>query len=578
MKSNQFVLWERANRELVAKSLAELIYEDVLITNSNLENFFVQLKSGVKYEFSGKRGVWDFLQIDEQSIKRVPALSQLLAAQFFLDAQLDLEMTNITLAHFMEEMNNTLFSEMKVLENKTGIDTSDLVSLSGEEIQAYLSGHPKILLNKGRIGFSTTDLEKYAPEHKNEFQVKWLAVKKDYLLEGISERSPFSFTENLLDKNDTQKLINELVAYDVDANNYHFLPVHPWQFNRFIKAQFQNEIVQNIIIPLSEAGPFYTPQISVRTLSDKKQNHFDLKLSLTILNTSAYRGIAKENIKSGPHLSIFIEDICKKDSLLTSLNTKVLKEVYAASFNHPTYSQITDAPYRYNELLGCVVRESAQSYLKENERAIMTGSLFYVGDDQNSLIGEYIKRSQLSPLEWVKQYFKHIVIPLYHLQLTYGIGIVSHGQNIVLRLTDFCPSGMFIKDFQGDLRISNNSIDQLPKELKDLKSLPPEYLIHDLITGHFVTVLRFISPLLEKFNLLSEDLFYEALTEEISHYLKLHHSKISVSSPLHLQRPEFEKVILNKVRFKIGYEDSASRPLPLLGKNLKNPLATRNIL
>jgi aerobactin synthase len=578
MKSDQFSLWEKANRELVAKSLSELLYEEVLVADSNLEMYFVQLKSSVKYEFIGKKGAWDFLQIDEQSIKRVPEVTTLTAAQFFLDAHLDLEMTFITLTHFMEEMNNTLYSEMKILENKANITTTELSSFSGEEIQAYLSGHPKILLNKGRIGFSTSDLEKYAPEYGNDFQVKWVAIKKELLLEGISERSPFSFTCNLLDKNDALKLINELAANGVEVNDYKLIPVHPWQFNRFIQVQFQSEIAEGFIIPLSVAGPHYTPQISIRTLADKKKNTYDLKLSLSILNTSAYRGIAADSIKMGPQLSFFIEDICKKDSLLASVNTKVLKEVYGASYIHPTYSQIKEAPYRYNELLGCVVRESAQSYLAENERAIMTGSLFYVGDDQLSLIGEYIRKSKLTAADWMRSYFKHVVLPLYHLQLSYGIGIVSHGQNIVLRLTDNTPSGMFIKDFQGDLRVSKNSVDQLPNELRDLKSLPPEYLIHDLITGHFVTVLRFISPILEKFNLLSEAQFYQILNIEIYEYLKSHHSDLSISSPLHLQRPEFEKVILNKVRFKIGYEDSASRPLPMLGKNLLNPLVSRNIL
>lgn len=548
--------WKKANVDLISKSLAELIYEEVLSADIVNDHYIVQLLSEVRYKFKGKNSIWGFFQIEVESLERIPALDSLSAAQFFLDSQEDLGMSNITLAHFMEEMNNTLYSEMKILEKKSEKKTPELAELSGNEIQAYLSGHPKILLNKGRLGFSSSDLKKYAPENQNEFQVIWLAVKKDILMESDSD---FSF--------------DTLVEFEINQDQFKLIPVHPWQLDRFIRIQYQQEFAAGNIIELGKAGPLYSPQISIRTLADKTSAQFDLKLSLTILNTSAYRGISTETLKCGPALSRYLERICQNDQLLQS--TRVLKEVYAASIQHPYFSKVQDAPYRYNELLGCVVRESAESSLLKNEKAVMAGSLFYVGSDDLSLLGEYISRSQLSAEEWMKRYFQHVIIPLYHLQLNYGIGIVSHGQNITLLLKDFAPSGMFVKDFQGDLRISEKFADQLPEELRILKTLPPEYLIHDLITGHFITVLRFISPILEKENLLSESRFYEILGDEIKHYLQTYHSDLPENHALNLLRPEFEKVILNKVRFKIGYEDSASRPLPILGKNLQNPLVNR---
>ena len=558
-------LWNKANLQLISKSLAELLYEEILKADTENEFVVVHLQSGISYKFSGHLGAWDFYQIDESTLQRIPELPNLTAAQFFLDAQVDLGMSQVTLTHFMEEMNNTLFSEMIILENQSSIATSELAKLSGNEIQAFLSGHPKILLNKGRLGFSANDLEKYAPEYQNDFKVFWLAIKKELLL----QTSPFSFENTVLTTNEYAELISE---FNLNMNEYQLVPVHPWQFNRFIRSQYQADLVSNNIIPLKKTGQLFTPQISIRTLTGK---NYDLKLSLTILNTSAYRGLSPETLKLGPELSDYMQDICEKDEYLKSTRTNVLKEAYASSMSHSIFSQIKDAPYRYNELLGCVLRESAESKIAENERAIMTGSLFYQGPDGETLIGEYTKLSGLSPETWIRKYFCHVIIPLYHLQLKYGIGIVSHGQNITLVLKDFAPAGMFIKDFQGDLRVSDKIIDKLPGNLKQLKTLPSEYLIHDLITGHFITVLRFISPLLEKTKLMSEDNFYKILSNEISNYLKQYHPDLPLTNPLNLLRAEFEKVILNKVRFQIGYEDSACRPLPLLGSNLKNPLAQR---
>ncbi len=555
--------WNAVNIQLVAKSLAELIYEEVLSAQESGGYFTVTLKSGVKYKFEAKRGAWDFLQINPSSIKRSPEIENIDAAVFFQDANDDLGMSEITLTHFNEEMNNTLFSEMKVLENRENVKSSDLALLSGEELQPYLSGHPKILLNKGRIGFSTRDLEKYAPEHKDKFQLMWIAVKKNALIEACSKGLKDYFQDKLLK-----------ISFDFSMEDYSLMPVHPWQYTRFIEVQFQKEIAQKTIIPLTEMGPFYTPQISIRTLSNASDiKEFDLKLSLTILNTSAYRGISSESISVGPELSEYMAEMCQADPLLKAANTDVLKEVYASGLIHQGFGAIKEAPYRYKELLGCVVRESASSKLKADEKAIMTGALFYVDNDGQSLIGEYIKRSGVSAQEWIKSYFAHVVIPLYHLQLTKGIGIVSHGQNIVLKLKSNLPAGMFIKDFQGDLRINQDFIHHFPENFKQLKALPGNYLIHDLITGHFITVLRFISPILEVQNILSEKEFYSLLGMEIDNYLKKFHPHLPVNNPMNLLRPEFEKVILNKVRFKIGYEDSSARPLPLLGKNLINPLA-----
>ena len=562
--------WKKVNVELVAKSLAELLYEEIFFATEDKKKgtYSVHLKSGIIYRFEAKKSTWDFFQIAPDTIERIPQIASLEATVFFQDANADLEMSDITFAHFNEELHNTLYSEMKILHNRKNRNASELALLSGEELQPYLSGHPKILLNKGRIGFSANDLEKYAPEYCGKFQLMWIAVKKSELLEASSEEMRNYFKNQLL-KNDLE----------FTSDDYSLIPVHPWQFDRFIKVQFQKEIAQKSIIVLREMGPFYQPQISIRTLSNiSDPSAYDLKLSLTILNTSAYRGIASDCIHIGPKLSEKIEQICQTDPLLIESNTSVLKEVYAASFVHPDFHAIKNAPYRYKEFLGCVVRESANSKIAKDEKAIMTGSLFFVDDKGCSLIGEYINRSGLSAEEWIKRYFSHVVIPLYHLQLSKGIGIVSHGQNIVLKLKSYKPSGMFIKDFQGDLRINQDYIKNYPESFKTIKTLPGQYLIHDLITGHFITVLRFISPILDKQKKLSEKKFYEILSLEIENYLQKYHPELKSNDPMNLLRPEFERVILNKVRFKNGYEDSAQRPLPLLGKNLINPLANQDAL
>ena len=212
------------------------------------------------------------------------------------------------------------------------------------------------------------------------------------------------------------------------------------------------------------------------------------------------------------------------------------------------------------------------SKLAPNEQAILTGCLVHHDLCKESLIGAYILKSGLTVREWLKDYFRVVIIPLYHLQLKYGVGLVSHGQNIILKMRDFRPVGIILKDFQGDLRLSDNSplLDR-PHfcEIADkLDKMPANYLIHDLMTGHMVTVLRFVSEVLEESDGFKEIEFYQILALVVSEYLE---NRI-VDPELNILNESVHRILLNKVRFKVGYSDSCVRPKPALGENILNPL------
>ena len=62
----------------------------------------------------------------------------------------------------------------------------------------------------------------------------------------------------------------------------------------------------------------------------------------------------------------------------------------------------------------------------------------------------------------------------------------------------------------------------LDQDIQDnLVRLPSHYLIHDLLTGHFVTVLRFVSPMLESTGI-TEAEFYRLLKSTLQEYQSQH--------------------------------------------------------
>lgn len=551
---NSFELWDIANRNLIAKAIRELVFEQVLSLKELATTF--RIKS---WEFTGEVGIWGDLRVDPMSIQNSGELS---AAQFFIDIQDDLEIDDILLANFLEELHNTLYADLTILKKNSKTTLGELCKLDGEALQAFLHGHPKLILNKGRIGFNENDHRDFAPENQVATKLFWAAIRKSEL-----KLSDASFTPESFGSADQARLKLVFQEQQLALEDYFLMPFHPWQWERFICMQFAGEIANKTIIPLGEMGDLYLPQISLRTMrnaSDSKK--LDIKLPLTVLNTSAIRGLSSKYATLGTKLTALLEDICAKDPLLK--NTQTLAEIGGAFYEHPYFKKVKNAPYRYHEFIGAIWRESSLSKAGTNEKVLLTGSLTHQDLNGKSLLVHLIQRSKKTASEWIKAYAQEVILPLYHLQTTYGIGLVAHGQNVMVKLKDNFPVGLVIKDFQGDLRFSNEKSQSYGEEFKDVEALPPHYLIHDLLTGHFVTLLRYVSAILHDEDIMNEKDFYQIIGNEIRKY----EDSNNVSSIISLLRDEFERVLVNKVRFVIGYSDSAARPKPMLGTQLKNPL------
>ncbi len=570
--------WTQVNRQLIAKSIGELSYEQVLYPSVKEEDLYsLKLDSGVEYFFRAWKSIWDYLRVDPLTLVRKSHDGRTLSAgQFFIDAKAELAMDEIEFGSFLEEMSSTLYIDSKLFEKNSKVSLEQLADMKSIQRQSYYNGHPKILLNKGRMGWGSEELDQYAPEISQEVCFDWIAVYSTQVVVGVEQGKEYNdFVEQSLTSFELKKFHQKIKALGKAPRDYYLMPVHPWQYSRYIKLQFQEEIHNQKIIYLGQAGDPYRPQVSIRSFSNtERPQKCDIKLSLSIQNTSAVRGLPSQYLKVAPSTSRKLEELCEQDPVLKKRGTQVLKEPAGISYVHPQYKQLKEVPYRFQEYLGVVFRESLSSKLHPDENAIMTGGLFHQDSEKKCLLAVFQRRSGLSMEEWLQRYFESVVIPLYHLQLEYGVGLVAHGQNTILRLKDNIPSGVILKDFQGDLRFSEE-LKEKSHVFKDVidsyETLKPEYIIHDLVTGHFVTVLRFISSALFESEGFAEDKFYQILSEVIKGYLGEQKGE-SVDQTHNLLNEKIKRVLLNKVRFSIGYGDSAMRPKPMLGSDLNNPL------
>lgn len=106
--------WETVNRQLVAKMLAELEYEQVFQAQPQGDNRYCISLPGAEWQFTAERGIWGWLWIDAQSLRCAdePVLAQTLLCQL----QPVLSMSDATVAEHMQDLYATLRGDLQLMQ------------------------------------------------------------------------------------------------------------------------------------------------------------------------------------------------------------------------------------------------------------------------------------------------------------------------------------------------------------------------------------------------------------------------------------------------------------------------------
>lgn len=570
--------WERISRRLLAKAISELSWEEVLAPEGVGEGeraFRLPLASGTEYAFRAERRIWDNLDVEPSSVTRDgrPATCPL---QFVVDARAELGMSPATEATFLRELSNTLAQDRAIAARFGGLTAAELIALPPVRLHAALDGHPKAVANKGRLGWGAEDHAAFAPESQAPIRLHWIAARRDHLRAGLAAgATERQVLDAALGEPEAARLAEAAAAAGTRPDTHVLMPTHPWQWDHHLAQGLAGEVAVGRIVPLGTFGPDFLATPSLRTLTPAGGGPFDVKLSLGILNTSAWRGMPGKYIAHGGTISDWLSDLTAADPLLAGRVT-VLREVLGLWYRHPILAQCPEAPYRHHESLGAIWRERPEARLPAR-RAAMAAALFHTGACGTPLALAHARAAGVPIEAWLRHLFRATVVPLWHYLARYGIGFIAHGQNVTVVLEDDLPVGMAIKDFQGDLDLVDQEFDELAGLAAEIRRLlprkPPAYIVHDIQTAHFVTVLRFLSAALARAGALAERDFYRLLGDELLDYRASHPELEARFRTFELFAPTMPKVCINRVRFAIGYEDSAERPLPARGTDLANPLA-----
>jgi siderophore synthetase component len=579
--------WHKVNNRLLAKSIAELMHEQVaqpaiIAEDEDGRTHFLLSadEASVYYTFTGYKRQLDYWHIEPNSIQRhsndvtKPATD---APQFFIELQTTFGITSFTLAHYVEELLHTLYADA-FMHGRGHLKAHELAAADYQTVEHQMDGHPWVIVNKSRLGFNAEDHRRYAPEADHPVQLYWIAVHKSRAaFRSLDHIEESSFFNGELSAETIEVFKKVLTTHGVHAADYTFIPVHPWQWNNKLLVQYAGDIAEKLLIPLGMGDDSYSPQQSIRTFYNTSNPHKHyVKTAISILSTGNIRGLSPKQMAIAPRVTNWVMNMLQQDAYLQNLGLVLLGEVATVSYTHPYYHAIVDPPYQYKEFLGVLWRESAEKYLQPGERIITMASLLYVDDEGNSLVGELAKRSGLTIAAWLQAYLQVYLKPLLQIYYQHSLCVTPHGENIILVLKDDVPVRIIIKDFVDDIVLTEEAKEKLPKELAEgmIASSNKNNVPLFILLGVFDAFFRYLGNVLHTYASYDENEFWQQVYDVIVEYQSAHPALAHKFEKYNLFTPEFKRFYINSVRLlSNAYDEKTSFAIPRKGGTLQNPLA-----
>ncbi|WP_407310653.1 IucA/IucC family protein [Pseudomonas sp. nanlin1] len=482
-------LYQQVQQRVVGQLLQTLLYEQVLSyrrepLDDHRQRFVVcgsdARQEQVQYHCEGRLGhSFELIRLDHASLVRVnhrgertvpdvhQALSELLG-EFHASPHLP---------RFALELEQTLLKDLQARQqpyqpacapHELGFDALE---------QHFMDAHSYHPCYKSRIGFSLADNARYGPEFGAPIHLVWVAVAKTCGAMNHSQRLDFSaFMQQEYGPQRWQQWAMQLAQQGRSVDDYWLLPVHPWQWENTLVPTFYAELARGELVYLGAGEDRYQAQQSIRTLanvSDIKRPYVKLALSMT--NTSSTRILARHTVMNGPIVTDWLQQLIATDATARDLGFVILGEVAGVSFAYD-HLAATRMPQAYGTL-GAIWRESIHAYLEADEQAVPFNGLSHVENRygqgaQAPFIEPWIAR--YGAQAWTRQLLQVSVAPIIHMLYAEGVGMESHGQNIVLILKQGWPQRIALKDFHDGVRYSPQHLAR-PHLCPDLVPVPASH-------------------------------------------------------------------------------------------------------
>ncbi|QEU85875.1 IucA/IucC family protein [Streptomyces viridosporus] len=574
--------WERANRLLIRKALAEFAHERLITPEeTGRGRYAVRSDDGLtEYRFTAVRRALDHWQVDADSIVRHRGEGELplAALDFFIELQKSLGLSEEILPVYLEEVSSTLSGTCYKL-TKPPVTSAELARSDFQAVETGMTeGHPCFVANNGRLGFGVHEYLAYAPETAHPVKLVWLAAHRSRAVFTAGAGVEYeSFLRDELGGETVERFHGVLREQGLDPADYLLVPVHPWQWWNKLSVTFAAEVARRHLVCLGEGDDAYLAQQSIRTFfnTTHPEKHY-VKTALSVLNMGFMRGLSAAYMEATPAINDWLARLIESDPVLRATGLSIIRERAAVGYRHLEYERATDRHSPYRKMLAALWRESPVPSLEDGETLATMASLVHVDHEGKSVAGALIERSGLAPAEWLRHYLRAYYTPLLHSFYAYDLAYMPHGENVILVLGDGVVRRAVYKDIAEEIAVMDPDA-VLPPEVSRIRvEVPDDQKLLSIFTDVFDCFFRFLAANLATEGILDEDGFWRTVAEVTREYQASVPELADKFARYDMFAPEFALSCLNRLQLRNNRQmvDLAdpSGALQLVG-TLRNPLA-----
>lgn len=304
--------------------------------------------------------------------------------------------------------------------------------------QGLLGGHAFHPAPKSRAPFTADEAARYCPEHRARVGLAWWAVAPE-LLAGRSSRDADAAAL-------ARALLPDALAEDL-ASGFAAVPMHPWQARHLRGGDGIRALARTGRLRwLGHDRARWYPTSSHRSLYAPGAAWM-VKGSLSARLTNSLRLLSVKEVERGLRLDVFMRGL---DSARRFPGFAVMHE--------PAWLGWRDAQGEVDPATLVLLRENPLRDTPAAEAVVLatlTQQPLTAGAE--SLLAARVRAAAARRAEppaaavraWFAAFCERVLTPLFGLAVEEGIVLLAHQQNIVLRLDDGWPVGMYYRDCQG---------------------------------------------------------------------------------------------------------------------------------
>lgn len=554
--------WAEVNAALVAKIIGEFAHEglfepraleDPPADEAGTACYEIAADDpGVRYRFAARRFLLNHWDVEPASITREVdgGARPLDAGALFVECRDTLGLNDDRLALYLEEIARTRYSAA-YKRAAAQYSAAELAVADFQTVEAAMTeGHPAFVANNGRVGFDGDDFAAYAPEAAHPIRLVWVAAHVSRAHFAVAaDRSVASHLAGELDETTRHRFVEQLIDLDLDPADYHFMPIHPWQWQNKLVFAFADEIATRHLVHLGFAPNAYQAQQSIRTLfNHDAPARCYVKTSLSILNMGFARGLSPYYMAGTPAICDWLASLIDNDAYLRSTGFSILREVAAVGYRHPHFEAAVAKTDGANKMLSALWRESPVARLGQGERLMTMAALLHRDYEGNSLIGALIDASGRSIDDWLRCYLDAYMAPLLHCFYAHDLVFMPHGENLILVLREHTVDRVIMKDIAEEIAVLDPNA-ELPAAVQRIAVAVPEQLrTLSIFTDLFDLIFRYIAAILAVERDYAQTRFWAQVAACIVRYQDAHPEYAEKFARDDLFAPDFARSCLNRLQ------------------------------